>query len=311
MRAILDKRLVLWRFLDGKPGHENQTLGLVGALRERIPELIVHDLIVPGRWAQIQGFVTGRFANCEELAPPDLIVGAGHKTHSALLITKRAYGGQALVLMKPSLPMGWFDLLVVPEHDDVSASEKCFVTRGVLNTIKDTSRGDSERVLVLLGGPSSHHAWDNEKLLAQLETVVRDQPNKQFVVTSSRRTPAHFWEQAKQLSYANIDWVPFEETQYGWVAEQLALSGEVWVSEDSVSMLYEALTSGASVGVFELPRLKQKGRVIKGLDSLIASGMVTPYRKWLSQKQLTQPKDQFNEADRCADWLIEKWLKNA
>ena len=74
-------------------------------------------------------------------------------------------------------------------------------------------------------------------------------------------------------------------------------------------MLYEALTSGAAVGVLGLPRLQRRGRVVKGLDSLVASGMVTPYRKWLLRKQLVQPNDQFNEAGRCADWLMEKWLK--
>ena len=36
---------VVWRFSDGKPGHDNQSLGLVDALQRRIP-IDIYDIPV-------------------------------------------------------------------------------------------------------------------------------------------------------------------------------------------------------------------------------------------------------------------------
>lgn len=90
----------------------------------------------------------------------------------------------------------------------------------------------------------------------------------------------------------------------GWLAEQLSLNGEVWVTEDSVSMLYEALSCGARVGVIKVPRAKP-GRVASGIDSLVNEGRVPQPGSF----QLTSPDAQpLQEALRCAQWLQQKWL---
>ena len=60
---------------------------------------------------------------------------------------------------------------------------------------------------------------------------------------------------------------PVEDTPQGWIFEQMQLAEAVWVTEDSVSMLYEALTAGCKVGLIEIDRIKDD-RITRQIDQL-------------------------------------------
>jgi mitochondrial fission protein ELM1 len=97
------------------------------------------------------------------------------------------------------------------------------------------------------------------------------------------------------------------ETGPDWLPAQLACAGQVWVTADSVSMVYEALTAGAAVGVLEVPR-KHANRVSQGLEQLAAEDWVTLFTHWSPGQTLHRPAQTFNEAERCARWIIERWF---
>jgi len=301
-----DEPLVIWRLTDGKPGHENQSLGLCQALARQL-KVDRHDMPVGGRPGQLAQWLSGCFPAGRQLPSPDLILGAGHRTHVALLAARRAFGGRAVLIMKPSLPLSLFDLCVIPEHDQTTGSN-VFVTQGVMNTIKAQERGDASQALILLGGNSPHYIWWDEAVLEQLGAIVRQQPEVQFVLSDSRRTPVGCMDKLATLQLENLTLIPWQQTGPGWVAEQLDLSRTVWVSEDSVSMVYEAITSGAMVGLITLER-QQTGRISRGVERLIEGGWVTPYRRWQETGALAVPPGRFNEAARCADWMVEQWLR--
>ena len=300
-----EDRLVVWRLLDGKPGHENQSLGLCQALAQRIT-VEQCDIVVPVRPAQFIQWLFGFFPAGKNLPCPDVVMGAGHNTHFALLAVKRRYGARAVVIMKPSLPLSLFDLCVVPEHDDVSG-ENVFVTRGVMNAV--VSKGYNKRAqgLILLGGLSPHFEWDDNSVLAQIESIVRSTPSEPFVLTDSRRTPADFMEKLASRQLENLTLVPHQQTAQGWLVEQLGLSHSVWISEDSVSMVYEAITSGAAVGLITLGQARP-GRVSKGIEKLVNEGWATPCAQWQQTGLIAPPPGAFNEASRCADWMVNQWL---
>ena len=71
------------------------------------------------------------------LPPPDLILGAGHATHLVLWWLARKHRTQSIVMMKPSLPMAWFSLCLVPAHDFrvPPQGENLIVTQGALNRV--------------------------------------------------------------------------------------------------------------------------------------------------------------------------------
>lgn len=301
--------MVVWRLLDGKPGHENQSAGLALALAERLAgrrAVAVHDLAAPPPLRALGYLLAGRFPPGAALPAPALILAAGHATHLAALAVRRARGGRLAVLMRPSLPLALFDLCLIPEHDSPPARADVVVTRGVLNRIRPAAARPPGRGLILIGGPSRHHGWDGAALLAQLGELLRRRPELSWTVADSRRTPADFLPAVAALRCAGVTTVPHTATGRDWLPQQLAAAAEVWVGEDSVSMVYEALTAGAAVGVLAMPR-HGGGRVAAGLDRLAAAGLVTPFAAWRAGRPLAPPAAPFDEAGRCADEIVARW----
>lgn len=298
---------VVWRFSDGKPGHDNQTLGLTEALGRLVPVRTCVLAPLPGVQV-VLGLLRGRYPVTGHYAGPDLVLGAGHRTHLSVLAARRAYGGRAVVLMRPSLPLSWFDLCLVPEHDTPPARANVLATRGVLNRVRPSTRQDPHSGLFLIGGPSAHFGWDNEAVWGQIHAILAADLSIRWTLTTSRRTPAEFLHIRLQGLPKNLAVVPFAETDPDWLPQRLAEAARAWVSADSVSMVYEALTAGAAVGVLEVPA-QAPSRVGSGLERLVAEGWVRPFRDWQRDRLLVRPAGSFDEATRCARWIVEHWLR--
>lgn len=296
---------VLWRIIDAKPGHEKQTLGLAQALARHV-EVERYDLPAPPRAAAFWQLVRGRFPAGDGLPDPDLILGAGHATHLALLAARRARGGKAICLMRPSLPIGLFDLCLIPEHDDPPAHANVIVTQGVLNAVAPSDRHDPRRGLFLIGGASSHYHWDSAAVAEQVRALVHESPDIHWQLTTSRRTPETFVNYLTAARPDNLTLHPHTKTPPGWLEAALAEAGICWVSEDSVSMLYEALTAGCAVGLMRLPA-RRHSRIGRGVEQLVAQGWVKPFDAWQRDHLPPVAAPYFNEAERCARLLLSRF----
>lgn len=303
------RALTLWRILDDRPGHEKQTSGLMRALADLV-SVEPHDIPCPTRRHAWLNLLTSTFPPGAHLPRPDLILLAGHATHVAGLAARRAHGGRLVTLMHPSLPCAWFDLCLIPEHDEPSAAANIVVTRGALNAAKPGGAHHDDRGLILIGGPSEHYAWDDAIVAEQVRRIVSTRSDAQWRLSTSRRTPDSFAARLAGIRPANLTVYTPNQTAPGWVESALADAGQAWVTEDSVSMLYEALTAGCHVGLLRLPRLRT-GRVARGVDKLIADGWVTPMENWDAGLCAAPPNATFNEAGRCARLILEKWFPNA
>jgi len=299
---VSERARVAWRLCDGRRGHEVQSLGLLEALAELVA-LERHDLEVRGGPLA----VLGALAAARRLPAPDLLVGAGHATHLPLLALRARHGGRALVLMRPSLPCGWFDLCLVPAHDR-AAGPRVLVTRGVLNRVRPAAPKDPRRGLILLGGPSRHHRWSAPAVLEQVRAICAHDPAQRWVATTSRRTPPDTAARLAALGLANLEVVEHDRVAGGWLPEQLAGAARAWVSEDSVSMVYEALTAGAATGLIELEGRGRRDRVSAGLEGLVEEGRVVRFSDWHRGRALVAPPVPLAEARRCARWIAERWL---
>ena len=71
----------------------------------------------------------------------------------------------------------------------------------------------------------------------------------------------------------------------------------VWVTEDSVSMIFEALTAGCKVGVIEIERLKSD-RITQLLDQLLSNDL-------LDKQHIKLLNLKLDEASRVADILLK------
>ncbi len=296
--------LVVWRFSDGKAGHDGQSCGLAEAMGRLWPIEVITPSLLPATYA-LASLFRGRVNRWRGLPAPDVVLGAGHGSHLSLLAARRVRGGKAVVLMRPSLPLSLFDLCLIPEHDAPPVRPNVLTTHGALNRIQPSAALEPTRGLLLIGGPSAHFAWDSENLHQQIAAIVAADPAMRWTLTTSRRTPANFLEPLTSSERLKI--VLVTETGPDWLPAQLTGAGQVWVTADSVSMVYEALTAGAAVGVLEVPR-KHASRVSRGLEQRAAEGWVTPFADWSPGQALRRPPQIFNEAERCARWIIERWF---
>lgn len=299
--------LNIWQITDGKRGHENQSIGLIEAIA-RIHPITTEVLSIEDNRASWWQALRGQYSFKPSDLTPDLVIGTGSQTHSTLLAAARATGAKAIVLMAPARPLlPWFDLCVPPQHDGLKRSN-VISTLGALNRIQPGLNQSPHRGLILIGGPSSHHGWNNQDLLERLEGILKTSPQTHWTLTTSRRTPTETTHNLEQLRYSNLDVVPFEKTTPAWLPEQFDASGLVWVTEDSVSMVYEALSSGAGVGLLPVPCSNPKSRVIKGLNQLIADALVIQHSANADTLSVRSQASPLQEADRVAKLVLERFL---
>lgn len=298
--------LVVWRFADGLRGHENQSDGLISALADRAA-LSVHTVSTPrahrssALWRALRGADTGSLPN------PDLAIGTGNATHVPMLLARRRRGGRIVVLMKPGLPMAWFDLVIAPAHDRLAPRANLLITRGALNRMRPAKEKNPSEGLLLIGGPERRHPWVPELLEAQITAIVDRHPGIRWCAVSSRRTPAGFLPHLRALRRANLDTVAVDEVDGDWLPGRLATATTVWVTEDSVNMLYEALTAGAATGLLSMPRRHKRASKRNLGDGLVAQGLVTSFDAWDKGASLSPPAAPLDEAGRCADWILHEW----
>lgn len=281
---------VVWRFRDGKLGHENQTLGFVNELRD----LIELEVVEIGREHRLSDFLH------DELPQPDLLVGAGHAIHMKMLSARLMRGGRSILLMKPSLPVGFFDFVFVPKHDRCRSFGNVFFTDGVLNTVKPRAK-DEDLGLILIGGESKHFPWDSDCVLTDIQQVIENNPNMNWQIFDSRRTPLKMMERLGALP--NIEAHHWNTTPTGFLSSRMSVAHMIWVSCDSMSMLYEALSSGAFVGVLELPALRVAltGRKIwRSIRSLANTDRVQLSKDGLLLDTTIGRPTTLNESLRCA-----------
>ena len=173
--------------------------------------------------------------------------------------------------------------------------------------------------MLLIGGPARRYGWSDDDTLQRLNTVVQRSPEiTQWAATSSRRTPATSTAGLTALAaqVSQVTFTPASDTPRGWVSEALAHASVAWVTEDSVSMIFESLTAGCRVGLLPLPHrpgLGERflgwgpGRVARGVRQLIERGQVTRYADWVAGQPLCLPPEPVAEAQRIAALVWERW----
>jgi hypothetical protein len=215
---------------DGKPGHLAQSHGLAQAIARRVEvDIEVHDahathgLVHPGESAA------------------GMVLAAGRATRSAALLLGKRFGVPTIALMNP----GWlsrkrFDLCIIPRHDGVAEARNIVVTEGAVNGLTPATNSSIDEALLLIGGPSKHHHWEGDSMLAQLHTLLARDTGLRWTATGSRRTPDSTDKLLRELADEHGErfaYTPASQTPRGWVADQLQRCGVCWVSEDSVSMV--------------------------------------------------------------------------
>lgn len=311
--------MTIWVISDGKPGHLSQSQGLVQALSKLVPvESYVVDVEGMNWFRAMQA---ARKANFPQ---PDVIIGAGHGTHLPVMIAAKKHKARSFICMSPSLPKGWFDICFVPYHDlaptaealeklyedmeegNVALDPGIFPTMGAMHRIVPNPEASKDYTLIMVGGPSKFFSWNTELLIKQIRRLVNNTEGR-ILLTTSRRTPKSVLPRLREI-FSTIEFYPVEETGPDWVPEHLEHAQAVWVTEDSVSMIFEAVGSGAFVGLLEVPK-KPVGtpRVAAGIRLLQKKHYVYTYSQWKAGKIRNRKIPPLKEADRAAAYILERY----
>lgn len=245
------------------------------------------------------------------IAGADLVLGAGSRTHLPLLLFKKQYGVPAVVCMSPPFFLRKrFDLCFVPEHDGLLEGGNIIHTIGAPNCSRNKSLHREDRGLILLGGiDDKSHRWDSAKIGDMVRKIVRKESQRHWTIASSPRTPAETVEIMVNLSadFVNANFFDYKGTGPGWIEEQYDACSVVWVTSDSISMIYEALTAGCKVGILPMQWLRKDSKFKKNEDLLQKKGLVKSLSSWMQGDAMWQENVELNEAQHCAERILEKW----
>lgn len=299
-------KLTVWRFCDGKTGHEKQTQalveGLVGGAQVDCHDIHVEHTALE-RWTRRLLLLEGSTAH---LPAPDLIIGAGHRTHWPMLTARQCRGGKVVVLMKPSLPLEWFDLAIIPEHDRPAAHPRVLTSCNVLAPGL-RCHPDKKRGLIMVGGANRHFSWCSAGVAAAIAELVAAAPEIHWQLTTSRRTPADFVAPVAP----NLSAHSYRDLPAPWLGRELARASQVCLTMDSASMLAEALNSEAQITLLPLPARQAGNKLQRGIEQLLARRLVQVWTPELGLRSgaAARRASGLNEHRRCADSVLQHLLE--
>ncbi len=308
-----------WIITEGMKGTENQCLGLVNAMGI---EPTVKKIKLKQPWQVMSPWLYSTKFNpigneSDLFAPPwpDLIVAAGRKSVAPALWVKEQAGEDCVLIQiqNPYVSPSKFDFVITPQHDYIEGDNVIKTVAGLHNICQEKldearesyknqfSKLPEPRVAVLIGGDSKHHTLtpDSVNILArQLNQLAHD--GYGLMVTVSRRTGA---ENEKILRDTLTDkniyfWDDTGENPY---AGMLAWADVILVTEDSVSMTSEAVSTGKAVYIIKMEG--NSDRLDRFHETLQKSGITRIFEGKIEQWQYEPPRDTEKVAKKIIDYL--------
>ncbi len=259
MPVCTDKKKVLI-LSDGKPGHVNQSIAFARHL-DCLYQIERVDF--QSRMAKSLSYLFDRlgiysrslFSSSATSQGFDLIVSAGSGTYYANKALAREFSVKSAAIM---LPKGYrydFDLIVAQSHDHPPSRSNILEVPINLSFVEPQGhiRGvDGQAyVSVIIGGDSTVGKLSPEKIKRQLEEIFTSFPRHKFWLTTSRRTSPEVEVVLREFPF---EWsVFYSERQINPIGDFLKYSDYVFITEDSTSMISEAVSFGqANVEILTL-----------------------------------------------------------
>ena len=343
---------------DGIRGHYHQSLGVAqwlerlggGKLAEpvNVPQFSglkrLMKLKVSSRGLKVCGesyarkWLKSAGMNCKGVHPNTLFISAGSSVAPFTLAYAKATGNKSAVVMTPSvLGTKPFDYAIIPVHDKHDAKDKNILTTiGAPNHIyrpeleaigasffAGRDFGYNKIVAVLIGGsdknykPSPSWAEDTLGSLRYIDGI-------KLLITTSRRTGKALDDTIESM-FGNDKSMGYmllmsKKPRVNALTAMLGKATHVIVTDDSVSMVSEAVTAGFKVGLLRVPRTsgvikKFFGSGPKRFDDmflkmevrnlLVDLGTAPDFSKFIDEPEQRHGQD-FNEAKRAAEWILSQ-----
>ena len=252
---------IIWLYYDGKKGHEKQSEAFLESLSKKI-EIKIYKIKALSVTKNLFYFFFRKFDKKKLLPKPDFLIGTGHKTHLNLLLDKKYYGGETVVIMKPSLPLNFFDLCFIPSHDLSKNYKNTIATFGPINNLSGVADKNKNKGLILLGGLSKHFEWSNNEVAEHISNIIFENKSIDITIFDSRRTPHNFFNILKRKLKKPIEIIRYKDKDSDLITKKMEHAKYIWVTEDSLSMIYESIAVGSEVTCINLKKKTNKLRNI-------------------------------------------------
>lgn len=258
----------VWGLVDDRTGHTGQVLGVIGKLG--MPFVLKRleynwKTHLPGSLIGASLTTLNESRSAPIQAPwPSLVIAAGRRTIPvARYIKKKSPKTVIAYLMWPGSEKD-FDLIAVPQHDGVSASDHVIVTTAPLHAVTPETLSAAREawlsrfqhlphpwVAITIGGNTKHGCYSASDW-RELVTRARDlAPTGTLMITTSRRTPKEALDIIVPLlaggSHLLHRWDVDKDNPYLGL---LGCADAIIPTGDSLSMCTEACVSGKPVYVF-------------------------------------------------------------
>ena len=335
----------IWIISEGSPGHVSQSVGMATALAEKFPVEMRQFETRP----KVNGFCrhlirlfwmgkTGRplpdsilygwfgLERAKESEPaPDLIISSGGRSVFAARTLAVKFGVPFVFLgeRKP-YPAKWFHTVFTPSSLETAANDLRMdviptkITPEIVNQAAAnwTHQPTGPLWCLLIGGKSRSHDFKNadwEKLAAGM-TELAKREGIRWLVTTSRRTGKSVEARLKNLLPPEIvaDAVWWCHQPQKKLPAYLGAAEVIWVTQDSVSMVTEAVATDKPVVVIQpthtpFPATSFMPGYLANLESLgLISRLAIARLAEVDRDFLTQPRPTIQVTEKMAGQLCER-----
>jgi mitochondrial fission protein ELM1 len=318
------KTPLCWILTEGLIGTQNQCLALSQALGCYHP--LIKKIALRQPWKLFTPFIrafhpVALTADSDSLRPttgqawPDILIASGRKAIAAALWIKRQSRNKTIlvIVQNPVIKDKNFDLVLALRHDQYDAPNAMAISGALShltpakleiakNQFPELGYYPQPRIAVLIGGTSRAHRLTKEICDQLIHDLLNLQKNKcSLFITASRRTPLpllmdlrHALRGPEILFWDGDGPNPYQA--------YLAHADIILVTEDSVSMASEAISTGKPIYIIKMeggsPRFKRFH------DYIVEQG----YARWFEGKtefwRYEPPADLVNAAARVKQiWL--------
>ncbi|MEW5735728.1 MAG: mitochondrial fission ELM1 family protein [Thermodesulfobacteriota bacterium] len=320
------EKLAVLAFFDSRPGHAKQTRGILHALALLTPVSVTEVKIeeagygggLGAAWRTLVSALGGRpklapgAAGIPEGMMPDLIIGTGSHTHVPMLQARNSLGGKVVTCMTPNPGLlSRMDLCFVPRHDRCPDRKNVVRTMGPPNTAEPGGVHAEDLGLILVGGTDEKsHVWESDKTLSHIRALTGVLKDVHWAVSSSPRTPPDMNDLLSALEgeRENVTFFKAGDTPQGWIEKQYGQAGQAWVTADSVSMVFEALSAGCRVGILPVRWKRSDNKIARAMEGLVEAGLVGTYEQWIKKPGPLPEPSGLNEAARCAEEILRRFF---
>ena len=283
-----------WVISDGTKGMENQSLALAKLLNINF-ELVKYN---PPYFLKKFPLIRKLFISSvkdhllKNKSPPSFIITTGKRMAGVSIALKFILKDKVknIHIQNPKLPFEYFDLLLIPEHDNITA-KNVIQTKGALTffnfnelnefqerEINLIKRSKKNLVLLMIGGNSKRYKpknFDYYHLSMKVLEATKNL-NCKLLVLLSRRTPL---KAAKILNYSFIkhdeNFQIVTSTEQNPYPEILQIADYIIVTSDSVNMVSETAT--LPIPLFVSKFSKETGKISNFLNNLEDLGILKKF----------------------------------